>query len=518
MNFWGKSGFLIFSLIILFTLESCEKEVFTGAPDSVTSKYSQVYVRSNPSGALIYLNSKNMGKRTPDSLNWLPEGKQSVTLKLPLYQDTTFTFYLNGETKKNLFVDLSLNPKNFGSLYVSSTPAGSDIWLNNVLLNKKTPWVINQLVPGDYKVKLSYAFHRPDSTIVTVNGSSLTNLSLALEDTSKWVSYTSHNSPIVSDIIISAACDKKNAIWVGTNTGLISISGSKWNLFTTQNSLLQSDYITCIGVDNSDLKWIGTSSGLFTFDGNVWQNLSDRLPDPHVTSILFDKTGNAWIGTYAGLVKYSNNSWSVYDITDSGLKENLITCLIEDNSGRIWVGTPHNYINIFDGKNWVYYDNTNINPRIRGTGKDAYLIQSMALDNKGTIWAILQSSGGGCYVMTFDGSLWNFFDEKEFLMGNYPLYMYVKNNKIIFGKNTGISIWDTNTNSFNNFNYANSALKLFRIQSVVIDNQNNIWAGSFYYGLGKFKYGIFKMVFLSIGHFFNKKETLRRTSLYFVVL
>jgi ligand-binding sensor domain-containing protein len=267
----------------------------------------------------------------------------------------------------------------------------------------------------------------------------------------------------------------------------MSLSGKKWNLYKTSNSILQSDFISCIGVDSSNKKWIGTSAGLFTYDGTTWQDFSSNLPDPHVTAILFDKAGSVWIGTYGGLVKFSNSTWSVYSINNSGLKENLVTCLTEDNTGKIWVGTPHNYINIFDGKNWKYYDNTNINSRITGVGADAFLIQSMAIDNKGIIWVSFQSPAGGAIVLTFDGSTWNIITGMSYFGGSYPLAMYSKGDFLIFGNYNGLSVQNNTKNSFSYYKTANSGLQLFRLQAVTMDNQNNIWVGSFFYGIGKFK-------------------------------
>ncbi len=491
MNIGRKFNYLIISLSILLTLASCDKEVFTGIPDPAPSKYYQIYIQSKPNSASIYLNSKNMGIKTPDSLKWIPEGNQLITLKLPLYQDTTITLNLTGGGTKNLFVDFSMNSKNVGNLNLGSDPVGAELWLNDTHLDKKTPCVISRLVPGDYKVKLTSPLHRADSTNITVPSFKTTDLFITLEDTSKWVSYNTRNSPMVSDYIFSLACDKNNVEWIGTANGLMSLSGKKWNLYKTSNSILQSDFISCIGVDSSNKKWIGTSAGLFTYDGTTWQDYSSNLPDPHVTAILFDKAGSVWIGTYGGLVKFSTSTWSVYNINNSGLKENLVTCLTEDNTGKIWMGTPHNYINIFDGKNWKYYDNTNINSRINGVGKDALLIQAMAMDSKGIIWVSMVGPTGGAIVLTFDGSTWNIITGMSYFGGSYPLAMYSKGDFLIFGNYNGLSVQNNIKNSFSYFKTANSALQLFRLQAVTMDNQNNIWVGSFFYGIGKFKNGNF---------------------------
>ncbi|MCL4550204.1 MAG: hypothetical protein M1495_16740 [Bacteroidetes bacterium] len=61
----------------------------------------------------------------------------------------------------------------------------------------------------------------------------------------------------------------------------------------------------------------------------------------------------------------------------------------------------------------------------------------------------------------------------------------------LFGNKKGIAILNNDTGSMTSYDNANSALPLFRIQTVTFDNTNNIWFGTFTDGLGKCKVGNF---------------------------
>jgi len=68
---------------------------------------------------------------------------------------------------------------------------------------------------------------------------------------------------------------------------------------------------------------------------------------------MIDGNGTVWAATFNGLVKFnpSNNQSEIFlhNETDlNSLSGNRITSLMENNDHRIWVGTYHNGLNLFD--------------------------------------------------------------------------------------------------------------------------------------------------------------------------
>ena len=61
--------------------------------------------------------------------------------------------------------------------------------------------------------------------------------------------------------------------------------------------------------------------------------IGDGIPSKRVSCILEDKSGNIWIGTDKGIAQYNGEDWSVvFGLSGYG----DITELFEDSKGNIW--------------------------------------------------------------------------------------------------------------------------------------------------------------------------------------
>ena len=60
--------------------------------------------------------------------------------------------------------------------------------------------------------------------------------------------------------------DKHDAMWFGTDYGLIKYDGVRFTTYTTENGLAHNDIWSVI-IDRDGLLWIGTFGGVSRFDG-----------------------------------------------------------------------------------------------------------------------------------------------------------------------------------------------------------------------------------------------------------
>lgn len=157
----------------------------------------------------------------------------------------------------------------------------------------------------------------------------------------------------------------------------------------------------------------------------------------NVQCSLQDKAGNLWFGTTEnGLYKYDGKSFHRFLATD-GLNSNNIYSIIEDNDGKIWIGTAAGLC-FYDGKSFTKIQiplpknlPPNTNPHYR---------------NSHWVYSIMQARSGKLWFSTIDG-----------------VYIYD-------GKSFTPFIIDAAANSFLTSND--------KAERIVEDKAGNIWFGS----------------------------------------
>jgi len=120
----------------------------------------------------------------------------------------------------------------------------------------------------------------------------------------------------------------------------------------------------------------------------------DRIPSELglsqnlISCLMQDRKGFLWVGTKDGLNRFDGYKFTVYqyDAYDStSLSDSYITALLEDRAGRIWVGTQRG-LNLFDRRAEVFHrllpDSANPNTIRHGTISD----NAIAEDAHGAIW------------------------------------------------------------------------------------------------------------------------------------
>jgi ligand-binding sensor domain-containing protein len=382
-----KKLILSFYLIVLLVIGIfCNKEVSV-SPTELSIHTGQIFIESNPTKAKIYLNGKNTGRVTPDSIRWLEAGTYKLILKIQGWRDSVFNVTVNETNIVKLNIDFTKNPLMFGSIEVKSSPSGAQVFLNYENTGKITPTQIDSVLPGTYTIFLHKEQYLNDTSEVEVESQKITSIFRALGDTAHWVIYNKDNCPLPSNTILNVAIDKNNVKWIGTDgEGLVSYDGVEWKIYNSENSPIPFDKVNVIYVDNDNNKWFGTA-GLVKYDGASWTiyNTSNSgLPSDMVWTLESDINGVLWIGTYdKGLVSFDGINWKVYNTGNSGLPSNYITSITIDKKGNKWIGTYINGIAKFDGSTWEVFNSNNMWIPDKVT--------TLKADNSNNIWAGITS-------------------------------------------------------------------------------------------------------------------------------
>ncbi len=197
----------------------------------------------------------------------------------------------------------------------------------------------------------------------------------------------------MSHWLLSIFEDRDGIIWMGTSGGLVEFN-RKLNSFSLYKNdkkdltSLANNVIFSISEDSNGFLWIGTNNGLEIFNKNTKKishytyeiNDPESLSSNDVSKILFDKSGTIWVSTRSsGVNKYTpqNSSIKLYSSKIQGtskLPNVILGDLVEDNKGKIWIGTVKGLISFDPIKEKFKEESLKVN------------ISAILLDQSGTLW------------------------------------------------------------------------------------------------------------------------------------
>lgn len=200
---------------------------------------------------------------------------------------------------------------------------------------------------------------------------------------------TNHNA-----VASSFAFDNVGNLWISTRyNGLFKYDGTNFTNFTTDNSDIPSNEVTNIVFDDDNNLWGGSAKGLFKFNGtnwSIWNKGNSSIPTNMVNQLIIDSDDKIWFscmdenrivgGEYGGgLTKFDGQIMTIYNMSNSGLMANTIFGIREDRN-KLWIATcGAGLINFDKTEKWEIFDVTN-------SGIANNIVQGLVIDKKGNIW------------------------------------------------------------------------------------------------------------------------------------
>jgi signal transduction histidine kinase/ligand-binding sensor domain-containing protein len=137
--------------------------------------------------------------------------------------------------------------------------------------------------------------------------------------------------------------DRSGNMWFGSLYGAVRYDGTRYRVFTKQEGLSNND-ARVFYEDRAGRMWVGTAQGVNLIEGDQATVIHlaqgpNSLIEPYVRAIHEDVDGVMWFGTYGnGIYRWDNGK--VTNIRkEHGLFDNIVSHLIEDESGEFWSGS-----------------------------------------------------------------------------------------------------------------------------------------------------------------------------------
>lgn len=248
---------------------------------------------------------------------------------------------------------------------------------------------------------------------------------------------------LISDQIFSIAEDKQGNLWFGTDAGVSRYDGKTFTEFA-----LPGTFVTSILVHKSGKLWFATRDGVYCYDGKAVTRLLDNrqiinqngIALKVVQQMLEDKKGVIWITTKdEGICRYDGKSIVNY----TPYNQLWFRGLLQDKNGAIWAGGKTTGLCRYDGKTFS---------RVLSDDKlDSYNIYSIMEDQSGKIWVGTEAENssardteGGVWV--YDGKSFKNFLKQDGLSHN-AVWSISEDaaGRFWFGTRRGLSWYDGKT-------------------------------------------------------------------------
>ncbi len=195
--------------------------------------------------------------------------------------------------------------------------------------------------------------------------------------------------PLATASVLSILEDREGNLWVGTEaSGLQILRDSRFRTFSAHEGL-SSDSVSTVVEDHAGRLWVGTTnSGLnvVTLTGiqpgePTFAPVHAALTSEVVLSLAAAPNGDLWVGTPDGLNRIHYGAVDTYTSFD-GLPDDFIRSLLVDTDGSIWIGTRHGLAHMTFPPGLPAHIDTYT--QANGLGND--LVGAMTRDSDGDLW------------------------------------------------------------------------------------------------------------------------------------
>ena len=316
----------------------------------------------------------------------------------------------------------------------------------------------------------------------------LSVLTLYAEKTNYLYSFNSDLNEGISQLsVMTIYQDSRGYLWFATKNGLNRFNGKEYKIYHREDGNEQSlsnNSVTSITEDQEGYLWVGTSNGLNRIDLNTNEikryNLeTNGLVANSISTVYTDRSGCLWVGTWEGLNRYNREGdhFEYIPIEDDTERAMIVT-LLEDSSGRFWIGTRNKGLLLCDHQ-------MNLISQFTSESKNMPLnnnnITSIYEDDKKQIWVGCKNSGLN-KINLRDNEVTSCTNLNSGLSNNSVRCIIEWQGKLLIGTFDGIFDLDKATERIvkvAGYDDINKSLSHYSVYCFCVDRDKTLWVGTF---------------------------------------
>lgn len=277
---------------------------------------------------------------------------------------------------------------------------------------------------------------------------------------------------------VTSFCTRGSQLDVATFKGMIyHWDGKGWDSTRFPGTeATEKVFIRLLLRDRKNRLWMSGTDGLYVQEGRqIRQFRASGYPDfvfPPLTSAAEDKEGNIWLGASSGAIRVNDSGIHVYN-RKNGLTDNVISALLCDEEGNIWLASDGQGVFRFSGAPIVALD------------------ESMGLPSA-QIMSIAATSNGDVFLGAYDAGLFVYREHSGVrplpLPGNgKPLIpsLTTQRGHIVWIATRGEGLYRYENGRFTQYTQSNYGLPSNLIGNLYVDSDDQLWVGFLGAGFGK---------------------------------
>ena len=306
------------------------------------------------------------------------------------------------------------------------------------------------------------------------------------EVNNRFIKYYSDgsNSSITNNYITDLQEDDFGYLWISTIDGIAVMNLNTNSIYNSKNENDKLEYVYEIDKNCKGEIWISAKSGIFKVINIDYEtgsfNVDIRIETEsynNVTQLLHKSNGDMWLSEGNGLIRYiiSSNKIKIYNAAPNYLLSNSITCLYEDRSGVLWVGTNKG-ISILNIEQ--QFSNT-INNILNKYGIYESSITTFWEDDNNDLWIVTDENGLIKFDISENDMVRFVFDENDIyslLSNKIKCILEGRNNNIIILTEKGVNSINKETYRVKSYPYDEMNINLFMNKNFKIINDGKyLW-------------------------------------------
>lgn len=277
-----------------------------------------------------------------------------------------------------------------GFIYVNSIPSGAAIYQDGKNTGRFTPDSLRYLASGTYQLTLKLKYFR--DTVFSVQLKDPDFKAYMIDYYTNPLMFGSIN--FTSDPTGAKIFINDSSIQTITPFSMKNVKPGQYNIRYEKENHRHLDFNLIVESNKNSTAYAKLRDTSAWLDYQVSNSgLSSNL----LTCISIDNTNIIWMGTFdRGLIKYDRTAFTSYSTSNSPVPGNNINCISVDHNNNKWIGTSSG-IAVFNNSSWVIYNKSN-------SGLNNNNINSIQFENN-VAWI-----GTPVGLVRFDGNNWTTYD------------------------------------------------------------------------------------------------------------